>query len=339
MINSIQILRAFAAFAVFFSHYALFKIHIGSFGVDIFFIISGFIIALVVNKTTKQFLIKRIIRVSPLYTIATFTTIFMALLKPSWFKSVIVDAEAVFKSLFYIPYRIESSGPILSLGWTLNFEMIFYLAMFLCICIIKNKKYLIITCSSLLVVFLLLLNLNSNQYYPFKFYKHGLLPEFIYGLFLYYLWKVLNKLEKSSPFRFLFLFIGFLSLFFLIYNGATNEFNFLSRNIRTGIPCLFLVAAFMSIEPYLKNDNKIVRGLILVGESSYAMYLFHPFILFGFTRLIFPYIFDDYTSVFVEIMKFILVSVVLIIVSVLIYKLLDKPLNDYLRRRILKIRK
>lgn len=339
MINSIQILRAFAAFAVFFSHYALFKIHIGSFGVDIFFIISGFIIALVVNKTTKHFLIKRIIRVSPLYIIATFVTIFLALLKPSWFKSVIVNTEAVLKSLLYIPYRIKNSGPILSLGWTLNFEMLFYLAMFLCICILKNKKYLITACSVLLIVFLILLNLDSYEYYPFKFYKNGLLPEFIYGLFSYYLWEVLNKFKKRSSFRMLFIVMGFLSLLFLIYNGSTNQFNFLSRNIRTGIPCLFLVFAFMSIEPYLKNDNKIVKWLTLVGESSYAMYLFHPFILFGFTRLIFPYIFDDYNSVLIEIIKFILVSVVLIIVSILIYKFLDKPLNEYLRRKILNTRK
>ena len=336
MINSIQILRALAAFGVFFAHYALFGIHAGSFGVDIFFIISGFIIAYVVNFTTKDFLIKRIIRIVPLYIIATSCTIFLTILKPQWFKSVILSIEAVLKSFLFIPYRLEQSGPILSLGWTLNFEMFFYLAMTVCILFIKNKKKLVVACSLLLTVFLIIIYVYPVDYYPLNFYRKGLLPEFIYGLFLYYFWEYIKNIKAKDKIRILYFTIGVCALIFLIYSDLTKEFNYISRNIRTGIPCLLIVAGFMSVEPFLNGKSKTVKLLSLIGDSSYAMYLFHPFILFGFTRVVFPYVFGAETNTFLEVFKFIIASSTLIVVSVLIYKFLDKPLNAYLRKIIVK---
>ena len=336
MINSIQILRGIAAFGVFFSHYALFGIHAGSFGVDIFFVISGFVIAFVVNRDTKDFLIKRIIRVSPLYIIATLITASFAFLKPEWFKSVVLNSEALIKSLLYIPYRFKDSGPILSLGWTLNFEMFFYLVMTLCILIINNKKRLIICCSLLLITFLLILNIVSINYYPLQFYKEGLLPEFIFGLFLYYFWESLNTIDSKDKIRLVYFFIGISSLLFLIYNSVTKDFTFLPRNLVTGIPLLLLVGGCMAIEPYLSNQNKFVKIMSFVGDSSYAMYLFHPFILYGLTRLIFPLLFTGAESIVTEVIKFILASSILVLVSLVIHNFLDKPLNKRLRNIILK---
>ena len=99
---------------------------------------------------------------------------------------------------------------------------------------------------------------------------------------------------------------------------------------------MIIVAGFMSIEPFLNGENKIVKFISLIGDSSYAMYLFHPFILFGFTRVVFPVTFGEETSVLIEILKFIIVSISLIFGSILIYKLVDKPLNDYFKKVIIK---
>jgi peptidoglycan/LPS O-acetylase OafA/YrhL len=127
-IKSIQLLRATAALAVVYTHYSVYafpQFHTGGFGVDIFFIISGFIIAFIVSNNTRNFLKKRLIRVVPMYILATMMTIGTALVFPQWFNNIKITVPAVVKSILFIPYKIGDSGPILSLGWTLNNEIFF----------------------------------------------------------------------------------------------------------------------------------------------------------------------------------------------------------------------
>src|SRR5689334_11959143 len=103
-LNSIQLLRAVAAFGVVYCHYALYafpKFATGAFGVDIFFVISGFIIAFVVSKSTENFFIKRIIRVVPLYLVATFITVAAALIFPQWFYNTVISVDAIIKSILF----------------------------------------------------------------------------------------------------------------------------------------------------------------------------------------------------------------------------------------------
>lgn len=69
-LDSIQLLRAIAATAVVVYHIPLFRE--GAWGVDIFFVISGFIMALVTERSTRHFFAKRVIRVVPLYWLGTF---------------------------------------------------------------------------------------------------------------------------------------------------------------------------------------------------------------------------------------------------------------------------
>ena len=331
-------LRAFAAFGVFFTHYALFDIHVGGFGVDIFFIISGFVIAFVVQKSTKDFFLKRVIRVAPLYIVATLLTASLAILKPDWFKTVVVTGEALIKSLLYIPYKIDGSGPILSLGWTLNFEMFFYVSMAICILFVSKKKLLVPICSILLILFLFILSQINVDNYPISFYRDGLLPEFIMGLLLYYVWRYTEKKNVNSI-RFVMILLGVLGLVFLIYTNLTRDFSEINRNIRTGIPSLLIVGGGLALEPYINPGSRVVKFFSLVGDSSFAMYLFHPFILFGCTRVLFPLIFDSNSSSMMEIFKFLVVTILLVLASIAIYKAIDRPMNDFLRKYLLNANK
>jgi peptidoglycan/LPS O-acetylase OafA/YrhL len=188
---TIQILRAIAALGVVYTHCASeggFNIkNTGAWGVDIFFILSGFIIAYIVSKDTSQFVIKRICRVVPLYYIATFLVIFVVLLFPSLIHGTKITLEKIIKSLSFIPYKdeLKENLPILGQGWTLRFEMFFYMTMALCLLIIKNKKHLAIFCSSVLVIFLVFLNIFKPVSFELEYYRIGLFPEFIYGLLLF----------------------------------------------------------------------------------------------------------------------------------------------------------
>ncbi|REG98246.1 acyltransferase family protein [Flavobacterium aquicola] len=333
MIKSIQLLRTVAALGVVFSHYNFYDLDTGGFGVDIFFIISGFIIAYMVNKNTHNFMLKRIVRIAPLYYIATALTLSLALIKPEWFKNVVVNGEAVFKSILFIPYRIDNSGPILSLGWTLNNEMFFYLVMFVCIIFIKNKKYFVAACGSIISLFLLSLYFTNNDFYILNFYKKGLLPEFIYGLALYYFWKF-YKSKYTKTFYYGALVLGVFSLVFMIFNDLTQEFSFLGRNISRGIPALLFVNAFLVLENEINEENVFIKLGIKLGDASYVMYLFHPFMVFFLTRLVYPATIGNTDFFIIEFCKLVLALVVVCIGSILIYEIIDKPILNWFKKRI-----
>jgi peptidoglycan/LPS O-acetylase OafA/YrhL len=126
-IEVIQVLRFLAAFSVMMVHLPV--IGFGIWGVDIFFVISGFIMMYVTENNQKNFLVKRIIRIVPLYWILTLGVFSIAIFYPDLLNNTTANFEHLIKSLFFIPFDKNGSGhfPILFLGWTLNFEVIFYI--------------------------------------------------------------------------------------------------------------------------------------------------------------------------------------------------------------------
>ena len=124
-IDSIQLLRFLAALAVIGVHLPL--INAGGFGVDIFFFISGFIISYVTIRGRDHFLLKRIIRVVPIYWLLTFGVFGLAAIAPTLLNNTTADLVHLAKSLFFVPFDKNGSGlfPVLFVGWTLNYEMFF----------------------------------------------------------------------------------------------------------------------------------------------------------------------------------------------------------------------
>lgn len=144
-LRSIQYLRAIAAMMVAYFHaidqipayrplfdrYLLGNLNLAS-GVDIFFVISGFIMMISNgNSRPGSFAIRRIIRIVPLYWFLTAALAMLALWAPVQFRTTVVSAAAVTKSLLFIPYLNPGHPgevfPLLVPGWSLNLEMFFYL--------------------------------------------------------------------------------------------------------------------------------------------------------------------------------------------------------------------
>jgi peptidoglycan/LPS O-acetylase OafA/YrhL len=343
MLKSIQLLRAIAAISIVLNHYAsyAFGIDVGGFGVDIFFIISGFIIAYIVSRDTNGFLVKRIIRILPLYMIATLMITGIILIFPNLINNAQVSFSTIIKSLLFIPYKLGNSGPILVQGWTLNFEMFFYLVMAICILVIKRKKYLSIICAVILLLFISLLTLINIDSYILSFYRNGLLPEFIYGLLLYQGYAYYDKrvyippLIQSKLLKMIIsicaLIIILLSLLYL-FLGDIYEIQFSkNRNINYGVPCLMFVIAVLSLENHI-NNSFFIRFGIKLGDASFAMYLFHPFIIYFFQRVIFTRMTIILPGI--ELIKLIISLSMTIFVSILIYRLVDKPIQNILRHII-----
>ncbi|MBI3758390.1 MAG: acyltransferase [Deltaproteobacteria bacterium] len=132
LIYNVQLLRAFAALSVVFEHVASqsglgLPYARGAFGVDIFFVISGFIISYIASADPSQFMVKRIIRIVPFYWAATTLVFCVGILLPSLLHTSRPDLLNYIRSLFFIPYDTPAGAiPIMGLGWTLNYEIYFY---------------------------------------------------------------------------------------------------------------------------------------------------------------------------------------------------------------------
>ena len=129
---SIQALRVIAAFMVLAFHVSLEVAKLtpaavltpGSAGVDLFFVISGFVMLYSSERlfgrpwASAQFFKRRLVRIVPLYWLAT--TALVLLVAP------FAGTKAVIASLLFWPYP-AGGAPLLNVGWTLNIEMFFYL--------------------------------------------------------------------------------------------------------------------------------------------------------------------------------------------------------------------
>jgi exopolysaccharide production protein ExoZ len=143
VIRWIQYLRGIAAMMVVW-HHSLGQIpatqefirlpELGSWGVQLFFVISGFIMLVTTWEkpiTPVDFMRNRLRRIVPLYWIVTIALVAIAIGAPAVFKTLKWDELALAKSLVFVPYWNltfpDMIAPLLLPGWSLNYEMFFYL--------------------------------------------------------------------------------------------------------------------------------------------------------------------------------------------------------------------
>ncbi len=139
-LGALQWLRGFAAVIVVIFHAteqlyiqglasADWVFHMGSKGVDLFFVISGFIITYAHRSDFGRsdfvgiYSLKRIGRILPLYWTIFLPLLFIRLIIPDVGHSEDLHAGRVFTSLFLIP---QAELPILGVAWTLSYELFFY---------------------------------------------------------------------------------------------------------------------------------------------------------------------------------------------------------------------
>src|ERR1700730_5914930 len=141
MIFNIQSLRALAALSVAYFHTDFGGIRFGSFGVDVFFVISGFIMAQICQTDSSHFFLRRLVRIVPLYWALTLLIFGLAKFAPWLVYRAPADWADLARSLFFVPYQNKSGlvQPELFLGWTLNYEMFFYVNVALALLIVPPR--------------------------------------------------------------------------------------------------------------------------------------------------------------------------------------------------------
>ena len=141
---SIQYLRALAALGVVIFHAspADNPFMVGNAGVDIFFVISGFIMWSITEErptSPAAFIRDRLIRIAPLYWLLTTLLVVGVLVRSKLFPNLKIDLPFVVGSYLFVPMRPPGSTgadpiwPVLVQGWTLNYEMFFYVLFSACL--------------------------------------------------------------------------------------------------------------------------------------------------------------------------------------------------------------
>jgi exopolysaccharide production protein ExoZ len=259
MLYSIHFLRFIAATGVVVHHsgvLARWNIVVGSAGVDLFFVISGVVIALSTppEMPIRDFLLRRFIRIYPLYWLALAAWVGYALANGGWF-----HVEDVVRSALLVPDLSRAWVPVYLPAWTLVFEIFFYAVFAACMLTGRFARPL---CGIVLVAV------------AFTFARSGD-PQIYFGLAMLLLEFVAGMLIAAAVVRSWVpgrtsgaLLIGVALVWFAV-NATPTE---MPREIYWGIPAVLLVYGVLGFE----NLAFLRSGAALFGgNASYAIYLAH----------------------------------------------------------------
>jgi exopolysaccharide production protein ExoZ len=273
---SIQYLRAFAAAAVLLFHAcqrAEANFGVGAAGVDLFFVVSGFIMWVVSDARPLgpgAFALRRIERIVPLYWAVTLGVAGLAVAVPGLFPKIEPTAAHVLGSLFFAPHR-DATGeiyPLIVPGWSLNYEMFFYAIFAVGLALSARLRLPFLTAALLACV--LAGRLIPSQSAAWLTYTSPLLLEFLAGVLLGYAYTHHVRLPASLC---LLLLAGGLAGYGLTPALSLEIGDW--RVVQWGAPALAIVAGAVFLEragkvPYLRLPH-------FFGDASYSTYLVHGF--------------------------------------------------------------
>jgi peptidoglycan/LPS O-acetylase OafA/YrhL len=260
----------------------------GANGVDLFFVISGFIIAYVGAQDSDRFLLRRLVRIVPIYWTSTLALYLLVLVVPHFFRTTSSDPQLLTLSLLFLPSsNVHTSDgiphPTLSGGWTLNYEMYFYVV-FAVALLVSRRWASTITCGLLLAVVFMVSVTGLDSSPVAYFYGNPIVVEFMLGMIVFHL----ARAAEASPWwaqrrtwlrnvLVLAVIAGLVSLASALGGARTW--------IVSGIPafCVVLSAVLLERIYDLKITNRV---LVLIGDASYVLYLIHAYVLYGVLRVV-----------------------------------------------------
>jgi peptidoglycan/LPS O-acetylase OafA/YrhL len=345
-LSSIQYLRGVAATSVVVTHAstslfrresALIPFQTGAGGVDLFFVISGFIMFYTTADNgigPRDFYIRRLIRIWPLYIILTSFAFLIVSVSPLAFNTLSPDPSEYIRSILFIPYynsKTHVIQPEIGQGWTLNYEMFFYLIFGLSLFFRRSIRLPL--CAAVFAILALVGLVVSNAGPAITTYTDSIALEFIFGMVIAYC-----MMESVRAFRRLVVSLVCATVtigvvyWFLSYAGVSDVH--VPRFALAGIPSAAIIAAALWIERAGRLPE--IPLLVLIGDASYSLYLSHGFVL-GALRRIWERIFD--INLFVTHAGFMAIgTAAAIAASLLLYAWLESPLTSWLMRRTRHLR-
>jgi peptidoglycan/LPS O-acetylase OafA/YrhL len=335
-LNNIQALRAYAALSVVFFHtgYLIPGISpFGFYGVDVFFVISGFIMAGICDIRPEKFFLRRLIRIVPTYWIATFGIFILSAVAPELLKATRPHFDELVKSLLFIPFVKEDGllQPLLFVGWSLNYEMYFYVVLSVALLFVKGKRAPLTAACVLLIVPLVLLRIPDRNALV-RFYSDTRPLEFVLGIATYYIARSM-PVRVIHKLRWILLTASALAAIELILYFTVPHSYYPQDWVAFGVPSAVLV---LSAAALAKSGFDIrSKWIILLGDASYSMYLLHPFVLYFMERVLAKHwpVFSSEYSLFGMLLSIVAVCVV----SCWTYLYFERPLVDWMARHFARM--
>lgn len=321
-LHNIQILRAIAAILVVLHHFlpqfnvmggnntwVSFISTWGFTGVDIFFVISGFIMVYTsFDKApgfdhAKTFLIHRFSRIFLGYwPFFVAMLLFLFLSNPTHLQKL--DIFGSFVLLNANMYQL-----ILPVSWSLSYELYFYMMFVLIFFFSIKKRYILVP---IFIIFFIIYSQFSNT----SFFNSYFLLEFFAGMLLAMYRQYLTSLWLL-PF-------ALILLGFSVWYGINHEYkNGIMRIISFGSSAFFLVQIALILEKkHIIFNTKILEHL---GDSSYTLYLSHYIIIQCYYALGIRDIFTSPHS-FVALIGLVVFMLLCIVFSLYYYTYIERPL-------------
>jgi len=271
----IQVLRAVAALMVVLHHATILlglQNHTGAnwvnggAGVDIFFVISGFVMTvssaplLASKHPARTFLARRLERILPMYWLVTTLKVLLVLAVPALAMRALGTPWHVLGSYLMFP----SYEPVLIVGWTLNFEMAFYVLF--AVALAWRKPVLRVAAPVLVLAALLAVAPPHRDAHLIPFYENTMVLEFLFGMLLA---KALPFVRRIPfPVAIGLVGAGFLTL--VLWEAPNFS---VWRGILWGVPALAVVGGAVALERRLGQRSP--RWLLELGDASYSIYLMH----------------------------------------------------------------
>lgn len=344
MIINLQYLRFFAAFIVILAHANLVmygipasQTNLGGVGVDIFFVISGFIMPFIVYGglysarsrpvvSPGVFITRRVMRIWPAYLVITFMVLVI---------SFLVNAGAISNATADLAYAFNGSKldlawflqtmtftnvgkpPLLTIGWTLQYEFIFY-CFLTALLVFKPARLSFIEIGSVLVfaaVRLLYATVLSES--PvMALLSNWVIAEFFLGLLLY---RLVSFGVLFPAWLAVLLIILFTPLYWYVNMNVVVHADY-ARFLSWGIPAFFLVWTVLSMEGKVPK----ISAILLLGDASYSLYLSHgivaPLFVYGWVS----YGLDLRVGVGGYLAAYVSVCIA---AALLFYKLIERPMG------------
>jgi len=291
-VSSIQGLRWLAATVVVVAHaqhelvkltarmgrpYSPFTLADLGIGVDVFFVISGFLMYYVAGSefgskgAPLEFLKRRFVRIAPMYWFTTTLMLAATLALPQLLNHARIVPLHVLMSYLMIAWPSPDGGvfPLLAVGWTLNFEVYFYavfgLSLFLPRVWGLTMSTLFFLCTSAFGF------LHSDERTVLGFYGQSIVLEFVVGQFLAI---AFQKGFRIPTWLSVVLGAAAIAAHVAIRNSDLPH----ERFTESGIPAAMFFVAWV-FRATTTAPGRVASFFNNMGDSSYSLYLIHPFAL------------------------------------------------------------
>ncbi len=296
-LQTLQVARGFAANLVLFSH--LFTVEAkytgggvlppwslyGMAGVDVFFVLSGFIMVAIAGVSIRpaEFLWRRIVRIYPAYWLVSLVVLAVTFVAPQIVNSSVKAPISLWRSFLLFP---APTVPLLDVGWTLVHEMYFYIAFAILLAVRLPTLVGLLAWATAIIAVALIAPDQVAASPILHVITSPMTAEFMMGAVIGLLWR--NKHTAGAAIASI---IGTATLALSIAYVApsvslvTSEQLDLWRVPIFGIPSALIIYGLVGMESRYAALRPW-RLLVSIGDGSYAIYLTHVLVISAIGRII-----------------------------------------------------